>query len=153
VTHLVLAFGDAPWDMDQPEVRIETRRADLQSFGDSTVEVRVVAGQMAREQVGHLWRETGVLRDDVRRAAFAIDGVRGDPTIGWDHASLNVDGETVSFSVLVEGEHWVALAIVGEVVVGVQSRRWPVSETGLRAVGEFDPYVTGAREIRRRWPL
>lgn len=98
VTNLVLAFGDAPWDPNEPEVRIETRRADLQSLGDPTVEAQIVAGQMAREQVGHLWRETGVLRDDVRRAAFPIDGVRGDPTVGWDHATLSVDGETVSFS-------------------------------------------------------
>jgi hypothetical protein len=94
---------------------------------------------MAREQVGHLWRETGVLRDDVHRAAFLVDGVRSDPTVCWEHATLSVDGELMRFSVLAEGECWVAQTVVGDVVVGIQSRRWPLSETGIRKVDDFHP--------------
>jgi hypothetical protein len=88
----------------------------------------------------------------VRRAAFPADGMRPDSTGNWELANLSVDGETVRFSVLAEGECWVAQAIVADVVVGIQSRRWPISETGIRKVNVFDPYVAGAREIRQRWP-
>jgi hypothetical protein len=44
VTQLVLAFSDARWDMDWREVRIATRRADLQSCGDPTAEAQFVGG-------------------------------------------------------------------------------------------------------------
>jgi len=87
----------------------------------------------------------------VRRSVFPRDGVgAGDPTSAWERTHLKVDGDEVEFAVLSEGEQWVAQAIVGATVVGVQSRNWAVEATGLVAESRFDLYEHGARERRRR---
>jgi hypothetical protein len=140
VTSLVLAFGDAPWDDDAADVRVRT---DLQ--GGAFV--------LARQQIDHLWRCTGVLDDRVRRAAFPVDGRRdADPTVPWDHVEVTVDGGAVEFAVLRHGRHWVAQATVGDVVIGIESRGWAVGNTGLRAETAFDRYVEGNETLRRSWP-
>jgi hypothetical protein len=68
----------------------------------------------------------------------------------WEHKSLPVDDDWVEFAVLREGTHWVAQAIIGERVVGIQARHWRVDTTGLVTETDFAPYVEGAKEIRRR---
>lgn len=68
----------------------------------------------------------------------------------WERTHLTVAGDEVEFAVLSEGEHWVAQAIVGATVVGVQSRNWTLEATGLVAEREFDLYEQEARERRRR---
>jgi hypothetical protein len=40
VTYRAHAFGDAPWDPASCAVRVETRRADMQGFGDATDRAR-----------------------------------------------------------------------------------------------------------------
>jgi hypothetical protein len=101
--------------------------------------------------VDFLWRQTGVLRGDVRRSVFPRDGARTeDPTLLWEHRSLPVDDELVEFAVLSEGTHWVAQAIIDERVVGIQARNWKLDMTGLVSETDFAAYEEGAKEIRRR---
>ena len=54
------------------------------------------------------------------------------------------------FAVLREGTHWVAQAIVGERVVGIQARNWKLDMTGLVTETDFAAYEEGAKEMRRR---
>jgi hypothetical protein len=106
---------------------------------------------LARSQVDHLWRQTGVLRDDVRRTVFPRDGNRtDDPTRDWARTLLAVNDDEVEFAVLSEGTHWVAQAIVGSSVVGIQSRNWALETTGLATETKFDRYKDGGQELRRR---
>jgi hypothetical protein len=148
---LTLSFGEDPRDRARPEMLIETRVPSMDGIDDPTLGTEMDAFMLARQQVDHLWRQTGALRDDVRRSVFPRDGARaGDPTSAWERTRLTVDGDEVEFAVLSEGEHWVAQAIVGATVVGVQSRNWALEATGLVAESEFDLYEQGARERRRR---
>ena len=93
---------------------------------DPVVAARIDAVMLARQQVDHLWRATGVLRDDVRRSVFPRGGAQaGDPTSAWERTFLTVDGRSVEFAVLSEGAHWVAQAIIEGTVVGIQSPTGP----------------------------
>jgi hypothetical protein len=56
----------------------------------------------------------------------------------------------MEFAVLAEGVHWIAQAIVGERVVGIQARNWTLDTTGLITETNFDAYSDGAKEMRRR---
>jgi hypothetical protein len=150
-TSLTLSFGEDPRDRARPEILIETRVPSMDGIDDPILGSEMDAFMLARQQVDHLWRQTGALRDDVRRSVFPRDGVgAGDPTSAWERTHLTVDGDEVEFAVLSEGEQWVAQAIVGATVVGVQSRNWAVEATGLVAESRFDLYEHGARERRRR---
>jgi len=109
------------------------------------------AYMLAMTQVDHLWRQTGVLRDDVRRSVFPGEGARiDDPTSAWERAFLTVDGDAVEFVVLSEEAQWVAQAIINGTVVGIQSRNWALEATGLVTERDFERYERGAREVRRR---
>jgi hypothetical protein len=102
---------------------------------------------LARNQVDHLWRQTGVLRDDVRQNFFRRDGARTeDPTLTWEHVSLLVDAALVDFAVLSEREHWVAQTIIDERVVGIQARNWKLDTTGLVTETDFALYAQGRRK-------
>jgi hypothetical protein len=150
-TSLGLAFGEDVRDLSAPEIRVETRVRDFDAIDDPVVAAKMDAFMLARHQVDHLWRQTGVLRDDVRRSVFPRDGARtGDPTLTWDHVSLPVDDGLVEFAALREGKHWVAQAIIGERVVGIQARNWELDATGLVTETDFAAYEEGAKEIRRR---
>jgi hypothetical protein len=152
ITSLSLAFGEDPRDLTLPEVRVETRVGRVDGRGDPISAVRMDAYMLAMAQVDHLWRQTGVLRDDVRRSVFPGDGAQtSDPTSAWEHALLSVDGDRVEFKVLNEGEHWVGQAIISGSVVGIQSRHWALETTGLVTERAFDAYERGARELRERW--
>jgi hypothetical protein len=151
ITGLSLAFGDDPRDLDSPELRIETRVRNV-AGDDAALGAKMDAFMLARQQVDHLWRQTGVLRDEIRRSAFPRDGARTeDPTLAWDRRRVPVDGDQVEFAVLHEGVHWVAQAIIEGTVVGIESRHWALETTGLRVETDFDPYARGAKEVRRRW--
>ena len=150
-TSLGLAFGEDVRDPSLPEVRVETRVRDFDAIDDPVVAAKMDAFMLARNQVDYVWRQTGVLRDDVRRSVFPRDGVRTeDPTLLWEHLSLPVDDEPREFAVLREGTHWVAQAIVGERVVGIQARNWKLDMTGLVTETDFAAYEEGAKEMRRR---
>lgn len=150
-TSLGLAFSEDVRDLSLPELRVETRVRNFDAIDDSAVAAKMDAFMLARNQVDLLWRQTGVLRDDVRRSVFPRDGAGAeDPTLVWDHRSLPVDDELVEFAVLSEGTHWVAQAIIGERVVGIQARNWKLEMTGLVTETDFVAYEEGAKEIRRR---
>jgi hypothetical protein len=150
-TNLTLAFGEDARDLTQPEIRVETRVRGFDPIDDSAMAAKMDAFMLAREQVDHLWRQTGVLRDDVRRSVFPSDGAStGDPTANWERASLAVDGDPVEFAVLTEREHWVAHAIIEEKVVGIEARHWKVDTTGLVTETNFAAYIEGSKEMRRR---
>jgi hypothetical protein len=156
-TALLLAFGEDPWDLMLPEVRVETRVHSVGGVDNPILAARMDALMLAGQQVDHLWRQTGVLRGDVRRSVFPRDGTRtGDPTSAWERTLLTVDGDSVEFAVLSEGAHWVAQAIIEGTVVGIQSRNWTLEATGLVTESNFELYERGAQELRRRqtrWPL
>ena len=146
-----LAFGEDVRSLSLPEIRVETRVRGFDAVDEPVVAANMDAFMLARNQVHYLWRQTGVLRDDVRRSILPRDGARTeDPTLIWEHESLPVDDELVDFAVLREGTHWVAQAIIGERVVGIQARHWMLDATGLITETDFAPYVEGANEIRRR---
>jgi len=149
IEHLGLAYGEDPSDRELPEVRIETRVGKAGDT-DPARDVHLDAWLFARRQVELLWRETGVLRDDVRAATFPRDRGLSDPTLPWERHAIAVDGDQVEFAVLREGGFWVAQAIVGAALVAIQSRHWPVDTTGLRTEADFDRYADGTREMRRR---
>jgi hypothetical protein len=150
-TSLTLGFGEDVRDMTLPEIRVETRMRSFDASKDPVVAAKMDAFLLARSQVDHLWRQTGVLRDDIRRAVFPRDGARtDDPTRNWARALLTVDDDDVEFAVLGEGTHWVAQAIIDATVVGIQSRTWAVETTGLVAESEFDRYEQGRQELWRR---
>lgn len=146
-----LAFSEDVRDLTRPEIRVETRVRGFDLIDDPVVAAKMDAFMLARNQVDHLWRQTGVLRDEIRRSVFSRDGARTeDPTLIWDHASLAVDDALVEFAVLSEGKHWVAQAIIDERVVGIQARNWELDTTGLVTETNFAAYIEGAKEIRRR---
>jgi hypothetical protein len=150
-TRLTLAFGENVRDLTLPEIRVETRLRSFDAINDPIVSVKMDALLLARSQVDHIWRQTGVLRDDIRRTAFPQDEAgTDDPTRNWARTLLTVNADEVEFAVLSEGPHWVAQAIIGSTVVGIQSRNWAVETTGLVAETEFDRYQYGAQELRRR---
>ena len=148
---LTLAFGDAPWDEQSTEVRVETELLERDVSADTYLAARMSAFRLARQQVEHLWRHTGVLRDEIRRAAFPLDGDLGrDPTADWDRAAIAVDGAVVEFAVLSEAEHWVAQAIIEPLLVGISSFGWPIDAVGLRSETTFEIYAEGFAQLRQR---
>ena len=99
---------------------------------------------LARQQIDFLWRQTGVLRDEIRRSAFRSDGAHAeDPTLAWDRRLVPTDTGPEEFAVLHEGVHWVAQAIIEGAVVGIESRNWALETTGLRAEADLEPYARG----------
>jgi len=143
VTHLELAHGDNPFDRSEPQVRVRATMAVDLPFP-------LVRWTVARSLLQHFWRETGVLADDVRRAAFPRETREGDPTEPWDARALRLDGEPTEFRVLASDDCWVALAATDNMVVSVQARDWPMQRTGLAKIGDLGPYVDGTIEIGRR---
>lgn len=64
---------------------------------------------------------------------------------------MPVDGEPVEFAVLRDDDYWVAQAIIGNTVVGIKSRNWPLERTGLRVEDTLERYARGSEELQRRW--
>jgi hypothetical protein len=150
-TRLELAHGDAPWDSSESQVRVgvETVRPVT---GRPETDRFVHLHLAARTLIQHFWHTTGVLSDSVRRAAFPSDGQAADALAPWEHVPLTIDGGSVEFRVLAHDQYWVALAERPELIISVQATRWPLDKTALVTVADFGRYVTGARQLRERWP-
>ena len=72
ITSLTLTFSEGhPWDSTLPEVRVETRVGSLEGV-DRNVAAKADAFvfAFAQQQAHHLWFQTGVLLDDVRRGRW-----------------------------------------------------------------------------------
>lgn len=104
----------------------------------------------ARSLVKHLWHETGVLDEAVRRVAFGRN-LEVDPTGPWRTATLPVDATMLPFGFLEHDDAWVALGPHGDTLVALQGARWPLAETGLVTIHDLDPYAEGFIEIQRSW--
>jgi hypothetical protein len=142
VTSLTLTFANEPRDLQAPEVRVTTELPSRHGGIDPLIASRMSAFMLALQQIQYLWQQTGVLRDDVRRAAFPRDGVsRDDPTVVWDHVPITVESEGVEFAVLSESDHWVAQATIESLVVAIQSRHWALDSVGLRSESNVDAYT------------
>jgi hypothetical protein len=153
VTELTLAHGDAPWDLQQPQVRVETRSPG-DSFGtDQSVRLAMAAFLLARSQVQRFWSATHTLPDPVRAAAFPIDGVQRDPTEPWTRRLIPIDAAPIEFRILEHEAYWVGQAVHDGVLLGIDARAWPIATTALVSVRDLTPYVEGAREIRNRRPI
>jgi hypothetical protein len=133
LVELILGHGDAPRDTTAPQIRILTRPVDQQTS-------RGALWELARSQVQKFWCETGVLSDDVRRAAFPTEGSDPDPTEPWESATLRVDSANVEFRVLAHGNYWVAQAPVDDAVIGIEARSWSLSDLGLEAIEDTSEY-------------
>jgi hypothetical protein len=141
VDSLELAFADHPTDENEPTVRVTTHGPGA--------EAHIVRWMEARHLVEYVWRETDVLSDDVRRAAFdrsRIDGAL-EP---WEPIEFAIDRQPAPFRVLEQDDVWVALGRWRSQVVAIRARRWPAQDTGLVTVEDFAPYAEGHVEIIRR---
>jgi hypothetical protein len=146
VDRLVLAPGDKLGDPTSPQFRVETYRIE------SAASIPVHRWDAAHSLVQHFWSETGVLPDDVRSAVFPTED-RGDldPFGPWESIDLLLDGTAVVFRVLAHDDFWVGVGDLEDAVVAVQSRRWPLNQTGLVMIDDFTPYVEGSVEVVMRW--
>jgi hypothetical protein len=146
--HVGLAHGDAWWDPAAPQVRVDTYSARVsdnpgldRSGNRWTVPLQLVHA---------LWRRTGVLDREVRRAAFPLGERRVEPTEPWRRTDLAVNRTLVPARFLSIGDVWVAMADLGDILVAIEGERWPLEETGLVTFADLAPYEQGAVEITRR---
>jgi hypothetical protein len=146
VNRLELAHSDNPWDMTSAQVRVEAFPVE-RLLGDPAQDRALAVYSLAREQLQHFWHETGTLPEDVRHAVFPTDRRVEDPTAPWADARLSVDGAEVAFRVLATDDYWVAQARRGDLLLGIQARRWPPDVTGLVTIDNLQPYADGSRAI------
>lgn len=147
-SHLGLAYGD-PVDPDAAHLRVDTRRPP-RIGGTNRHDPHLDRMFLAKNLAGHLWRETGVMRDDVRAAAFALDEgspFSVDPVGPWDPMSFPVDGALITFKRLAQAEHWVALGELDGLFIAVTARNWLAEETALITVDDFAPYFEGSAAL------
>ena len=67
----------------------------------------------------------------------------------WDHATITLEAAPSPVKVLSVEDHWVAIASVEDLVVGLSGQRWPLADVRLVEVTDFAAYAEGAAEIRR----
>jgi hypothetical protein len=149
VTSLELAHGEDPWDEESMQVRVEVR-LPRRVFEDDAANVEIERADLAREQVSRFWMTTGTLDPDVRAAAFPPGAVQGDSMAPWADAEIAIDGTSVAFRRLGDDGYWLAQAPYGRLLVGLESRGWPVGSTGLVTIEDLAPYVAGAGLIAAR---
>jgi hypothetical protein len=145
LTYIQLAHGNSIGDTAATQIRVGTRvpgTAEIPNLGWY---------ETAQHHVAELWRRTGKLSEDVRRAAFPMSPARGDPTAPWGEALLPIDEKPVTFRVLAEADFWVAQARHGEAIVSIEAVAWPIEQTGIVAVQDLTEYESGSHEIRTRW--
>ncbi|MGZ6964097.1 MAG: hypothetical protein ACXVKA_07750 [Acidimicrobiia bacterium] len=148
---LSLAHGD-PFDPGSALVRVETRKPrhiGLGGPGDPRMEYALLTAEL----VGQFRDLTGILDDDVRAAAFPYqdpNAYESDSTAPWDDASIAVDGHATRFKVLADNDAWVASAPYDERFIGISAQHWPLTDTGLVTVDEFDVYAEGSAAIAAR---
>ena len=120
VTSLTLAHGD-PAAGHGPELRVEVR-SDPDDPG---------AGPELRQ----------ALAVDLRWAAASLEDREADPI--WSAVPIPVDGQPVTFDLLAEGRHWVAMAELEGRVVVLQARDLAPEQVELVRVTDVEPYVDG----------
>jgi hypothetical protein len=145
VTNIQLAHSNSVGDAAATQIRVDTRAANSQ------VELDVAWYAMAQHHVGELWRRTGGLSENLRRAAFPTTPPVGDPTAPWQEVVLPLDAEAVAFRMLASGDFWVAQARLRDAVVGIEAVRWPLEQTGIVSIQDLTDYEVGSREIVSRW--
>jgi hypothetical protein len=133
VVHLELAHGER-WGTG-PQLRVDTR---IPQIGDLDAEVVNAAVHL----VSGFAHEVGGIRDDVRAALFLQDGLVGEPLAPWLPLTVEVEGDRRSFRLLVEGDLWVAVGKLPEVVVALEGRDWDPGDVGLVPVRDLTPYGT-----------
>jgi hypothetical protein len=143
-TNLELAHGDHPFDPNEPQVRVATRQPANDRGRAFTW------ADLAQQHVNAMWEETGILSDDLRRAAFPLEFTGRDPTEPWDAADIAVDDAPVRFRVLAAGDRWYAQAHHSDVVLSITAGQWPIERTGLVSVLDVSEYITGTEEMGRR---
>jgi hypothetical protein len=119
VTSLTLAHGD-PAAGHGPELRVEVR-SDPDDPG---------AGPELRQ----------ALAVELRLAA-SLEDREADPI--WSAVPIPVDGQPVTFDLLAEGRHWVAMAELEGRVVVLQARDLAPEQVELVRVTDVEPYVDG----------
>ena len=117
---------------------------------DDEAKVEIERAALAREQVSSFWIATGTLDPEVRAAAFPIGAVQGDSMEPWADAEIAIDATSVAFRRLGDDRYWLAQAPHGRLVVGIESRGWPVESTGLVTIEDLAPYVEGSDLIAAR---
>jgi hypothetical protein len=143
-SHLELGHGDDPFDPELPQVRVGTHAA-----ADDNARA-FVWGDLAQQHVNARWSATGVLEDELRRAAYPREFTGRDPTEPWSAVEIAIDGRAVQFRVLTARHSWYAQAHHGDVVVAITAGRWPVERTGLVSIFDVSEYFAGAEAMRRR---
>jgi hypothetical protein len=131
VTMLELAHGDDPFDEGEPQVRVETRTDEVLHVSPRTL-------------LQKLWHREGQIDEGLRDAAFRQkDDAAFDRAC--DHVDIAVDGTPVRFQVVSAGESWLAHAIVGDQLLSIDARHWPIERTRIVTVDDITPYE------RRDW--
>lgn len=129
-TSVTLAHGHL-LEQVGPDIRVETKR-------DARFPVQALRALEVRALVMRLAHHTGEMREDVRTATFAEDAT--DVLAPWEQMELPVDERPVPFHVLSGGEQWAAVTTLGESVVAITARSWPLALTGLETVHDLAPY-------------
>lgn len=145
VNYIQLAHSNTIGDLAATQIRVGTRASGKGASLD------LGWYETAQHHVAELWRRTGKLSEDVRRAAFPMEPTKGDPTAPWGEALLPIDEEQVTFRMLAEADFWVAQARRGETIVSIEAVAWPVEHTGIVAIRDLTEYESGSQEIRTRW--
>ena len=140
VKSLELAFAEHPSDENEPNVRVTTH--------DPSAEAHIVRWMEARHLVEYVWRATGVLSDEVRRAAFNENRI-DDALEPWGEIEFAIDEQRAPFKALEQDDVWVALGSWRAQVVSIRARRWPTQGTGFVSVEDFAAYAEGHFEIMR----
>lgn len=134
-TSVTLAHGHM-LDQAGPEINVETKR-------EARFPVDVVLAMDAGSLVLQLAHQSGEMRSDVRAATFAHTA---EAMALWDQVELPVNERPVPFRVLHGGEHWIALTALGQSLLAITARSWPVALTGLVTVQDLRPYRKGDAE-------
>jgi hypothetical protein len=139
VTSLTLAHGDRAAGHG-PELRVEVR-SDPDDPG---------TGPELRQ----------ALAVDLRWAAASLEDREGEAARGgpggrpadqadppWSAVPLPVDGQPVTFDLLAEGRHWVALAELEVRALVLQARDLAPEQVELVRVTDVEPYVDGTERL------
>ena len=135
VTSLTLAHGD-PAAGHGPELRVEVR-SDPDDPG---------AGPELRQALAVDLRWAAVSLED-REAEAARGGPADQADPLWSAVPLPVDGQPVTFDLLAEGRHWVALAELEGRALVLQARDLAPEQVELVRVTDVEPYVDGTERL------
>jgi hypothetical protein len=143
VTSLTLAHGD-PAAGHGPELRVEVR-SDPDDPG---------TGPELRQALAVDLRWAAASLED-REAEAERGGPGGRPADQadplWSTVPLPVDGQPVTFDLLAEGRHWVAMAEVEGRALVLQARDLAPEQVELVRVTDVEPYVDGTERLEEAW--